>query len=103
MNIALVGYTEVEWELMFPSQNSGCVSYVIFHIERTGCRNQEKPLDRAYEIKGKWYVELDDLSELVGIIEQFSEAVIIKQHYLHSNSEGISSILIQDKECDCCS
>lgn len=98
-----MGYTEVEWERMFPSQTTGCVPYVIFHIERTGCRNREKPLDCAYEIKGKWYVELDDLSELVGIIEQFSEAVIIKQHYLNPNSEGIPSILIQDKECNCCS
>lgn len=75
---------------------------MIFHIERTGCRNQGKPLDRAYEIKGKWYVELDDLSELVDIIEQFREAVIIKQHHLEPNKEGIASILIQDKECNCC-
>ncbi|MGX1265605.1 hypothetical protein RKD55_003409 [Rossellomorea marisflavi] len=73
---------------------------MIFHVERTGCRKQEKPLDRAYEIKGKWYVELDDLSELVGIIEQFNEAVIIKQHHLEPNKDGIASILIQ--ECKCC-
>ena len=73
---------------------------MIFHIERTGCRNQKKPLDCAYEIKGKWYVELDDLSELVEIIEKFSEAVIIKQHHLEPNADGIASILIQ--ECKCC-